>query len=109
MRKNPINFASGVVEVEGKDSTTIAKLYGDAYRELGVSQDEINQYLSNIFNKDAGGNYTSFKNFSYHEMKFFYLERGAGASNCKIEFNMAVLPKNSITIEIGRASCRERV
>ena len=99
-KEGAINFASGVVTVEGKDSTTIAKLYADAYRELdpSVSQDYINQYLSNIFNKDAGGNYTSFKNFSSHEMKFFYLERGAGASNCKIEFNMAVLPKNSITI-----------
>ncbi len=99
-KEGAINFASGVVEVEGKAATTIAELYGYAYRELnpGVSQDYINQYLSNIFNKDAGGNYTSFKNFSSHEMKFFYLERGAAASNCKIEFNMPVLPEDSIRI-----------
>ena len=99
-KEGSINFASGKVTVEGKAATTIAELYGDAYRELnpGVSQSDVNQYLNNIFNKDASGNYTSFKNFSSHEMKFFYLERGAGASNCKIEFNMAVLPKDSITI-----------
>ena len=99
-KEGSINFASGEVTVEGKATTTIAELYGDAYRELnpGASQSDVDQYLNNIFNKDASGNYTSFKNFSSHEMKFFYLERGAGASNCKIEFNMAVLPKDSITI-----------
>lgn len=99
-KEGAINFASGVVTVEGKAPTTIAELYADAYRELypRVFQDDINQYLSNIFNKDAGGNYTSFKNFSSHEMKFFYLERGAAASNCKIKFNMPVLPEDSIRI-----------
>lgn len=99
-KEGSINFASGVVEVEGKTKTTIATLYANAYRELhpGVSQNTVNNYLDSIFNKNTGGNYTSFKNFSPHDMKFFYLERGAGASNCKIEFNMPVLPKDSITI-----------
>ena len=99
-KEGSINFASGVVKVEGKTQTTIATLYANAYRELhpGVSQNTVNNYLDSIFNKNTRGNYTSFKNFSPHDMKFFYLERGAGASNCKIEFNMPVLPKDSITI-----------
>lgn len=36
--------------------------------------------------------------YQTHTLKFFYLERGAGGSNCKIKFNMPTVPKNAVTV-----------
>lgn len=38
---------------------------------------------------------TAYKN---HTLKFFYLERGAGASNCKLSFNFPSVPDGSIDL-----------
>ena len=105
LQSGTINFSTGDVSITGNIKeengiTTIAEAFEAAYEEKnpGASRQEISTYLEGIFNKDSSGKYTSFKNFSSHEMKFFYLERGAGASNCEIGFNMPVMPKDSITI-----------
>ena len=91
-----INFQSGEVKVGG-NGTTLAEQFIKAYMEKGLTNSEITSRLDSMFNK-VDGKYTSFKNFSSHDMKFFYLERGGGASNCKIKFNMPVLPEDSIRI-----------
>ena len=105
LQSGTINFSTGAISIdgtikEGNGIRTIAEAFAAAYREShnNPSNTEVNSYLDEIFNKDSNGTYTSFKNFSSHEMKFFYLERGAGASNCEIGFNMPVMPKDSITI-----------
>lgn len=36
--------------------------------------------------------------YQTHTLKFFYLERGGGGSNCKIKFNMPTVPKNAVTV-----------
>ena len=33
-----------------------------------------------------------------HTLKFFYLERGGNVSNCKIQFNLPVVPENSLMV-----------
>ena len=38
-------------------------------------------------------------NYSTHTLKFFYLERGAGGSNCKIRFNMPAIPQGTINFQ----------
>ena len=42
---------------------------------------------------------TTFKNYTKHTLKFFYLERGAAISNCKIRFNIPVLPSGSLSVQ----------
>ena len=37
--------------------------------------------------------------YKNHELKFFYLERGRGGSNCTIEFNMPPIPKGTINFQ----------
>lgn len=39
-----------------------------------------------------------FENYTTHTMKFYYMERGSGSSVCKMEFNLPVMPKNSVGI-----------
>ena len=81
-----VNFRTGEVIVNGR-KTNLRTLYKEAYLEEnpGASTDEVNEYLDGIF-KDGG---TVFKDFSGHTMKMFYMERGAGASNIHMRFNLA--------------------
>lgn len=41
---------------------------------------------------------TTFANYTKHTLKFFYLERGASVANCKIRFNIPVLPNGSLSV-----------
>lgn len=77
-----INFATGEVEVEkvngkgaGPESTTIEQMFSSAGKSW---------------------NNTDYKD---HTLKFFYFERGAGGSNCKIKFNMPPIPKGTINFQ----------
>ena len=36
--------------------------------------------------------------YQTHNLKFFYLERGAGGSNCALKFNMPTIPKNAVAV-----------
>lgn len=100
-----INFNTGVVKVERIPDTTLPELYKEAYVESykeshwgEPSSKQVDKYLSGIFKKDANGKYTTYKNFDVHDFKFFYLERGAGASNCRIKFNMPAVNAEDIII-----------
>ena len=69
-----INFATGEVYVNGERQASLSEIF------------------------DLSGE--TFTNNSTHRLEFFYLERGAGASNCSLKFNMP--PKKSDTIEITK-------
>lgn len=65
-----INFAKGTVEVNGKQTANM-------FRLLDVS---------------------GFEDYSTHTIKFFYLERGNNASNCKLLFNLPTIPEDSVIV-----------
>lgn len=67
-----INFANGEVYVNGSRNTT----------------------LKNVFSSDSN----TFADYTSHSLKFFYMERGRGDSNCSIKFNLPPRPTNSIEI-----------
>ncbi len=65
---------------------------GDPYRtvsfeqilkDAGLTEAEI---AAKLVKKN--GVYTTFKDYSFHSMNFYYMERGAGSSICSLEFNM---------------------
>lgn len=75
-----IDFASGDVIIKNPQtgnilqSTDLDTLFGEA-------------------GKDWDGS-----DYSTHELKFFYFERGLGDSNCMIKFNLYTIQKNSLNV-----------
>ena len=53
-----------------------------------------------VSNKASNGSYTTFKNYTSHEMNMYYFERGHYGSNCKLDFNLVTL--DSSHIQIGK-------
>ena len=76
-----INFATGVVTVTGQRDTTIKALFEKAGRDTS----------------DFSGN--TFSDYTDHKINFYYLERGAGASNCKLKFNIQSIPEDDVIVE----------
>lgn len=91
-----INFATGEINISSNNiKTTLKDRYKLAYKEKNpsASEDEINSYLSSIFDEQG-----RFLSYSDHRLEFFYLERGGGAANCRLKFNMPSLPSDGITV-----------
>lgn len=51
--------------------------------------------------KEPNGGWSGniFANYTEHTIKFYYLERATSCANCKILFNMPILPTGKITVE----------
>ena len=80
-----INFATGAITYDSASPTTIKA----QFQAAGVFPDGSawdNSRVSEFFN----GN--TLKDFTEHNFKMFYMERGAGASNLKMKFNLEVIP-----------------
>ena len=93
-----INFATGEVkwtdwktgkQDPGKETVTTKKTIREQFKEAG-SEDKAE------WSKNGEGN--TFADYTGHEIKIFYMERGAGASNCKMQFNLPTVPKDSVSI-----------
>ena len=100
-----INFRTGqVIEQIGENQyeyTTLRARFRAAYLEEhpGASNNEINAWLNTIFEDDGSNTGTVFKDFSSHTMRMFYMERGAGASNLRMRFNLASYKQGEVLLE----------
>lgn len=74
-----INFHTGDVQVNGSSVGSLRSLYRDAGREGATIWDE-----------------NTYKASTHHTLKFFYLERGAYASNMKLKFNLTEQPVSEV-------------
>lgn len=80
-----INFATGAITYDSVSGTTIkAQFQAAGVFPDGSAWDD--SRVSEFFN----GN--TLKDFTEHNFKMFYMERGAGASNLKMKFNLEVIP-----------------
>ncbi|MBR2752413.1 MAG: LPXTG cell wall anchor domain-containing protein [Lachnospiraceae bacterium] len=95
-----INFRTGKVIVNKKE-TNLRTLYHDAYKEAHPSATEadINAWLNTIFEDNGSNTGTVFKDYTGHTMRMFYMERGAGASNLHMRFNLAPYTNGEVQLE----------
>lgn len=103
-----INFATGQVIVEG-ESTTLNTTLKDIFynnfkdREKAAGVDEATAeanaqaYVDGIFVETREGNFV-FRDYTTHEMKMFYLERGGGASNLHMKFNQSSVKPGKVVL-----------
>lgn len=93
-----INFASGKVEWSNNASYDNGKIeqYSGSSTIKEQFQKAAEEEETSINPDDWKGN--TFADYTGHEIKIFYMERGAGASNCKMQFNLPTVPKDSVSI-----------
>lgn len=99
-----INFRTGDVYFDKNGASihgemghsTLRQIFTDNYtaQHPGATQAEIDEYLSEYFNEGEN----IFKDYSTHTMKVFYMERGAGASNLHMRFNIASVTPGHVVV-----------
>lgn len=62
-----------------------------------MSESEITAKLNDIFEDNGNGQYI-FKDYTTHTMRVFYMERGAGASNLHMRFNLASVTPGHVVV-----------
>ncbi len=104
-----INFANGTVTYTNEFAAARERYNnGNVYSvnnvvynpQTGTSCTTQNPGSTNVYSKyirsDLQEFITSGSNF---KLEFYYLERGGSASNCKLQFNLPVIPSQGITIQ----------
>ncbi|MDY5988902.1 MAG: SpaA isopeptide-forming pilin-related protein [Coprococcus catus] len=95
-----IDFATGEIgwyDCKTNETAKITKSsIKEQFRNAGYFPDG-----SRWNDKDADKYFTgnTFKDYSTHTFKMFYMERGGGASNLHMKFNLEVIPEGTIEVE----------
>ena len=105
-----INFATGEVDYTTtanlntieKGHTTIKKQFEKALTQRNWNGELVGNGKTTYDETDYDdlkwkGN--TFTDNSLHRIQFFYMERGAGASNLKLKVNIPTIPKGSVTVQ----------
>ena len=92
-----VNYSTGDVVVNGVH-TTLYNIFRENYsnRYSDLSDEEVESYLSDIFEYEDG--HYLFKDHTTHTMKVFFMERGGGASNLKMKFNLSTAKYGDVTL-----------
>ena len=91
-----INFRTGEVK-STRGNSTLYEIFKKNYQTRGLPEEEIDEKLASIFTQNEKGQYV-FTNYSNHDMRMFYMERGAGASNLHMRFNLAAVKPGSFIL-----------
>nr|WP_296691425.1 SpaA isopeptide-forming pilin-related protein [Ruminococcus sp.] len=120
-----VNFKTGVVKTQKSASsdpenryntTTLLDIFKNNFTNRYKAEndgaapptDVLNAYLDKYFGKDKNGDYEKiFKDYTEHHMKIFYMERGAGASNLHMRFNLSSVTPGSVKFEKKFTSTEE--
>ncbi len=94
-----VNFRTGEV-VNNRTRTTLYELFRKNYLARGMTAAEVSAKLDEVFEEKTvdGKTVHIFPDYSTHRMKMFYMERGAGASNLKMRFNLASVQPGTVEL-----------
>ena len=99
-----VNFRTGQVTCPDKtksngtlENTDLRTIFKNNYllNNPEATNDEAEAYLDTIFEPGTG----TFKDYTAHTMKMFYMERGASASNLHMRFNMTTSVDGQLLID----------
>lgn len=90
-RGGSINFATGEVKTQIRENEYKTTYLDDIFKAAGISTAD--------WKTVEGSEHKIFPDYSKHSFKMWYLERGAGASNLKVKFNLPVVAPGEVTIE----------
>ncbi len=90
-----VNFRTGEVNCNGT-TTSLYEVFKSNYRARGLDENEVDElFVTKVVN---GETVHVFSDYTTHEMKMFYMERGAGASNLKMRFNLASVKPGTVEL-----------
>ena len=91
-----VNYSTGQVSVNGTN-TTLRALFENNYRTRNpeATDAEVAAFLSEYFDEGS----TLFKDYTTHTMRIFFMERGAGASNLHMRFNLASVKPGTVQLK----------
>ena len=109
-RSGYIDFSTGEVYVQegtgsGGTTSSLYDLFVEARKEAqknGASQevlDDLDQKLEDSYWKKLENGNKVFADYTKHSFKMWYMERGGGASNLRVRFNLPVIPPGEVQIE----------
>lgn len=82
------------------EATKLDALFASNFRSRNpnATEADVDEYLARFFDKTDGVFEHVFKNYSPHHMKIFYMERGAGASNLHMRFNLSYVTPGHVML-----------
>jgi fibro-slime domain-containing protein len=90
-----VNFRTGEVNCNGTE-TTLYDIFKSNYQARGLDVSEVDELF--VTKTVDGQTVHVFNDYTTHEMKMFYMERGAGASNLKMRFNLASVKPGTVEL-----------
>ncbi|MBQ6362071.1 MAG: LPXTG cell wall anchor domain-containing protein [Lachnospiraceae bacterium] len=96
-----VNYSTGEVNVNGQ-STTLKDLFYNNYKNRDNHTDvEAQAYVDSIFQKKMvdGNECYVFRDYTDHTVRIFYMERGAGASNLRMRFNLTTVEPGEVLLK----------
>lgn len=99
-----VNFRTGEVNYQGANPTTLYNIFLDHYKQT-MSTEEATDKVNEVFQKKTvdGKECYVFKDYSEHSMKIYYMERGKGASNLHMRFNLSSVTPGHVLFAKGLA------
>ncbi len=90
-----VNFRTGEVNCNG-EKISLYEIFKKNYQARGKDVAEVD----NLFTTKTVNGQTVyvFSDYTKHEMKMFYMERGGGASNLKMRFNLASVKPGTVEL-----------
>lgn len=96
-----VNFCTGEVYVQGlqpDENTTVRDLFYRNYLKRNPGDTTGAQaYVNSKFELNAKGQWV-FKDYTTHDMRIFFMERGGGASNLHMRFNLASVKEGYVEL-----------
>ena len=90
-----VNFRTGEVNCNGT-VTSLYEIFKSNYQDRGLDVSKVDElFVTKTVN---GETVHVFSDYTTHEMKMFYMERGAGASNLKMRFNLASVKPGTVEL-----------